>query len=181
MQTLRAHIVDTATNQVHNNTTQVNNNSQVNNTTVNNTQVNITIRNFNHENMASVQEQVIADAVDSLKVDTLLRQIHWPPGYPENHNVIVKPDNTVEIYMQDRWQTVPWHAAITKLATQGLNVCVVFGKNRRDLFLDDGLTPEEYEGLVDRLSRCKNVPPNGMMDDAQRILGGKLQQARRLD
>ncbi len=79
--------------------------------------------------------------------------------------------------MQDRWQTVQWRAAITQLATQGLDVCFVFGKTRRDFFLEDGVTPEEYDDLVDRLKRCDNVPPNGMMDDAQRILGGKLQQA----
>lgn len=135
--------------QVLKNGTQHNTNNGV----INNNHFHITIRNLGDENMDAIPHHFIRSCFMNLEFDTMFQNLHFDPDYPENHNVRIKSAKRelLQIYKNDKWNSVCYDEGYRELISQIHNIFVKFHKNHVDEAKED-MSEEELKENEEKLA-----------------------------
>lgn len=138
----------------------INNNTNNNNTnnTNNGTIININMpRNFGHENMEAVSLDSIRNTFMNLEFGSLFEELHCDPDYPENHNVRIKSmkRNMLEIYKNDRWNTMPCTSGIREVIKQIYNCFHTCAKQHRDIIIEEDMDEDEFDENIKMLAEVQ--------------------------
>lgn len=154
---------------ITNNSGTINNN---NNVTIN---VQAPLRNFGRENMDAIPESYLAGVIMDLNIRDLIDNLHFDPDFPENHNVrlLSNKQRLMQMYMDDKWQTIPMLKGITELIDQATTKFFdYYEKNEANVIEDVG-----EEDARDLLNKLKNLEAmvndkfyRGVSKDVQALL-----------
>ena len=113
-------------NNIVNNIHTINNNN--NNNTINNVN-NITINNYGSENLDYITEQYIQKLLDKNPIQAiriLIKNIHYHPEHPENHNIKITASNrkynVASIWKDNQWVLRDRRSVIDDIVNKSYNI-----------------------------------------------------------
>ena len=91
-----------------------------------NTQNNINIQNFGQENVSHLTESFLNECLLNCNngVTNLLKNIHFNPKIPENHNIrsLSKKQNTLELYSDGAWHPCDKNNTLDRMIKNGYKI-----------------------------------------------------------
>lgn len=94
----------------------INNHYTINNGTVNNVIINL--RSYGNENMEHITNEVkdsLIKEINGAGIAHLIKQIHFNPELPENHNIRKHDKSRWKIYDNNQWELISFKTAIDDL------------------------------------------------------------------
>lgn len=110
------------------------------------------LRNFGKDNLDAVPEEFLENAIMNLQIRELIEELHFDPNYPENHNVRLTSlkRNLMQMYINDKWQTIPMLQGINDLISQATDIFLDYYKKNTDIVIEN-IGEEEANKLLRRL------------------------------
>lgn len=117
-----------------------------NNINIQNNIVNIKINNFGEEQLEHLTTQFLDKCLLEYKsgVTKLLKEIHFNPNIPENHNIrpLSKKQNTLELFSDGVWHPCDKNNTLDKMIRNGYKILFRHFLNTR---IDNNITEEEEQ------------------------------------
>lgn len=130
-----------------------NNTTNHNHGTINNNiHIHVTPRSFGNENMDAIPDSFLANTIMDLQIRNLIKELHFDPEYPENHNIrlLSTKQQLMQMYLDDKWQTIPMLKGISDLIEQATSKFMnYYNKNQANVIEDVG--DDEAKDLLNKL------------------------------
>lgn len=118
-------------------------------TTINNNVTNyIILNNFGEERITHLDDNIILDCFEEQDPTLLIENIHFNADVPENKNIRVVDDNTMEVFKNGDWISQDADSTITELIKRGWRI-LRFGCNtmKTKVLSEQKMTLEYYEKI----------------------------------
>lgn len=143
-------------------TNNTNNGTYYNAPVTNNITINLPLspplRNFGNDNMDAVPNHFLENAIMNLQIKELIKELHFDPNYPENHNIRLTSlkRNLIQMYVNNQWQTMPMLKGIDDLISQATDIFIDYYKKNEGV-VKENVGEEEAEKLLRRLRDLEAV------------------------
>jgi hypothetical protein len=157
------HVLSTSSTTIncHNTNTTVQNHCMINNGTINNTNnIVINVRNFGEENLDHITNEVKDRLIHQLNgkgIVKLIKDVHFNPNVPENHNVRKYDKSLWEVYDSGDWEIRSYKTTIDDLI-----------KRHKDI-LYERIADPEFERIVNDPTTLQLIMLNYMNFTMDRV------------